>query len=367
MVAYVYSPRALAFEPPPVSVEIAGRELELGPLNVSNTALTRLAHEVAERSGLLDGDVLRLEPDPVPEELLSRVHDPAYVERLRAASIEGGPWDADFAPVGPPTYDAATLAAGGAVAATDAVLDGHADRALLQLRPPGHHAERDAAMGACYLNNVACAAERARVRGAERVTIVDWDVHIGNGAERIFWDRDDVLALSIHLSGWYPEGAGLLEAIGGRGAEGATVNVPLPPAVANAGYLMVLEELVGPVVRAYRPDLIVLAAGQDPSIFDPMGRMLVSAAGFRAMTEWLVELATEVCDGRIVACVEGGYNHMYTPFCVAAVLAGLTASGADPIDPFAGDPELRLALAPPDVRLERAVAAVKGAQPRWFA
>jgi acetoin utilization deacetylase AcuC-like enzyme len=365
--AYVYSDSALAFEPPPVTVEVGGRRLQMGTSNTSNTLLTRLAHELVESAGLLDGDVLRIDPEPVPDEVLLSVHDRDYVERLRAASRDGGPWTADFAPVTAETFDAVRLAAGGATAAVDAVLDGRAGRALVQVRPPGHHAERDVAMGACYVNNVACAAERALARGAERVMIVDWDVHIGNGAERIFWDRDDVLAMSIHQAGWYPEGAGLARSTGGPGAEGATVNVPLPPAVADAGYLTVLEEVVAPVARAYRPDLIVLAAGQDPSIFDPMGRMAVSAAGFGAMAELLGEIADEVCGGRVVACTEGGYSHVYTPFCVAAVLGGLMRRKPGAlVDPFEGDAELRLSQAPPDDRLRTAVETARSAQPRWF-
>jgi acetoin utilization deacetylase AcuC-like enzyme len=362
--AYVFSPRALEFEPPPVTVQVGGRRLEMGTMNVSNPLLTRLAHEVAEASGLLDG-LPRIDPEPVPLEVLLAVHEPDYVERVRAASLEGGPWEADFAPIGPKAWDAARLAAGGAVAAVDAVIDGRAERALVQLRPPGHHAEAARAMGACYFNNVACAAERARALGAERVMIVDWDVHIGNGAERIFWDRPDVLTLSIHQRDWYPDG-GLADSLGGRGAEGATVNVPIPPGATNAAYLQVLEQVVAPIARAFRPDLFVVAAGVDPSIFDPMGRMLVSAAGFGAMAEWLCELANEVSEGRVVACMEGGYSHMYSPFCAAATLGGMTGRVPELIDPFEGDAELRVALGPPDERVERAIEAVRKAQRRWF-
>jgi acetoin utilization deacetylase AcuC-like enzyme len=365
--AYVYSETALEFEPPPMTAEVGGRELQMGPTNSSTPLLTRLAHEVVESAGLLEGDVARIDPDPVPDEVLTRVHDEAYLEELRAASEDGGLWTADFAPVSEETWLCARLAAGGATAGVDEVLGGRAERAFVQVRPPGHHAERDAAMGACYINNVACAAERALSLGAERVMIVDWDVHIANGAERIFWDRDDVLALSIHQAGWYPTGAGLTESIGGPDAQGTTVNVPLPPAVADSGYLTVLEEIVGPVARGYEPDLMILAAGQDPSIFDPMGRMLVSAAGFGAMAELFGDIATDVCGGRIVACTEGGYNPMYSPFCVAAVVGGLRRLKPDGlVDPFEGDAELRLAAAAPDERLQTAVREARATQPRWF-
>lgn len=365
VIGYAYSPSVLEYSPPPMTADVGGVTLELGTMNVSNPLLTKLAHEVCERSDLL-GEVLMLDPKPAPGEVLLEVHDNGYIERLKEASLHGGPWTADFAPVTPLTWSAATIAAGGAVAAVDAVINGPADRAISQMRPPGHHAERNVAMGSCYLNNVACAAVRARALGAERVMIVDWDVHIGNGAERIFWDRDDVLAMSIHQYSWYPEGAGLLDSTGGSKAVSATVNVPLPPAVTNAGYLWVITDLVGPIARRYHPDLIIVAAGQDPSIFDPMGRMLVSATGFGAMTEWVGEIAEEVCEGRMVVCMEGGYNHLYSPFCAAAIVGALTGRVPELVDPFEGDVELRLAMEPPGKEVGEAIDAVRMAHPRWF-
>lgn len=363
--AYVYSPRALNFHPPPPTLEVAGTSIELGPMGISNPLLTELAHELAERSGMLEG-VLRIEPAPAPDEVLTAVHADAYVDELRAASLDGGPWEGEFAPVTDRTWDAACLTAGGAVAAVDSVMSGTSDRALVQMRPPGHHAERARAMGSCYLNNVACAAERALERGAERVMIVDWDVHIGNGAEKIFWDRSDVLALSIHQRGWFPEGAGHRCARGGAAAEGFTVNVPLPPATTDAGYLLTLERIVGPIAHQFRPDLIVLASGFDPAIFDPMGRMMVSSLGFGALAEWLAAIAEEASEGRLVACVEGGYSHSYTPLCALALLGGMRGRLAAVEDPFEGEPETLQSRRAPSAELHEALTAVVAAQPRWF-
>ena len=137
------------------------------------------------------------------------MHTAEYLDRLRAACA-GGPWDGEYAPVTPATWDAARLTVGGVLAAVDAVLDGRVRRALVHARPAGHHAEPDRAIASTYLNNVACGVEHARARGVERVAIIDWDVHVANGAERIFWDRDDVLAISLHQQDWYPAHAGAL-------------------------------------------------------------------------------------------------------------------------------------------------------------
>ena len=160
------------------------------------------------------------------------------------------------------------------------------------------------------------------------MAIVDWDVHVANGAERIFWDRPDVLALSLHQRDWYPAHAGALRATGGPRAEGATVNVPLPAATTDAGYALAVDAVVAPVLRAFRPELILVAAGQDASVLDPTGRMLVSAAGFRALAERVALLADELCEGRLVAATEGGYSPLYNPFCLLAVVEGLAGAAA---------------------------------------
>jgi acetoin utilization deacetylase AcuC-like enzyme len=363
VLGYAFSARLLAHDPPPASLEIAGRPFTLGTANVAAAALTAQAHELVERSRL---PLERIEPGPAPEEALLAVHTAAYLERLQAACA-GGPWDAEHAPVTPATWDVARLTVGGMLAAVDAVLDGRLERALNHARPAGHHAEPDRAIASTYLNAVACAAEHARRRGAERVAIVDWDVHVGNGAERIFWDRPDVLAVSLHQRDWYPAHAGALAATGGPRAEGGTVNVPLPAATTDAGYLLAFDAIVAPVLRAFRPDLILVAAGQDASVLDPTGRMLVSAGGFRALAERIGLLAEELCDGRLAVTTEGGYSPLYNPFCLLAVLEGLAGEESGIGDPWFDDPTVRAARAPAGEPVHDAVAAVRRAQPRWFA
>jgi acetoin utilization deacetylase AcuC-like enzyme len=362
---YVYSPLVLAHDPPPATLPIAGRDFTLGSANVAQAALTAQAHELVERSALTSV-LARIVPVPAPEEALLAVHTPEYLHALRAAGA-GGPWDGEYAPVTPATWDAARLTVGGVLAAVDAVLDGRVRRALVHARPAGHHAEPDRAIASTYLNNVACGVEHARALGVERVAIIDWDVHVANGAERIFWDRDDVLAISLHQQDWYPAHAGALHATGGPGAEGSTVNVPLPPATTDAGYLLAFDEIVAPIVRAFTPDLIMVAAGQDASVFDPTGRMMVSAAGFRTLAERVAQLADELTDGRLVASTEGGYSPIYNPFCLLGVLEGLAGQSAEIADPWRDDATVQAARAAADDRVRVAIAAVRGAQPRWFA
>jgi acetoin utilization deacetylase AcuC-like enzyme len=364
MLGYAYSPQTLAHDPPPPSLRIAGRGFPLGGANVAQALLTAQAHELIERSAL-SGSLSRIAFAAAPDEALLAVHTGEYLARLRGAAA-GGPWDGEHAPVTPGTWEAARLTVGGMLAAVDAVLDGRLRRVLVHARPAGHHAEPDRAIASTYLNTVACGAEHARARGAERVAIVDWDVHVGNGAERIFWDRDDVLAISLHQQDWYPSHAGALDATGGPGARGSTVNVPLPPASTDAGYALAFDELVAPIVRGFRPDLILVAAGQDASVFDPTGRMLVSAAGFRALAERVAALADELTGGRLVVSTEGGYSPIYNPFCLLAVLEGLAGESSGIADPWHHDATVLAAQASPDDRVRAAVAAVRSTQSRWF-
>lgn len=362
--AYLYAEEFLLHDPPADEVAVGGRQITLGRENVSNALLTRLAHQLLEASGAL-GHMDRLGPRPATGEELEWLHAPDYLRRLQRA-CEGGPWEADGAPLVPGTWAAAALAAGACVQAAELVTAGQHPWALINTRPTGHHAERDRAMGGCFLNNAGLAAEAALRAGAERVMLVDWDVHVGNGAERLFRERDDVLALSVHQDGWYPRAAGRLGSIGAGPGRGHTISVPLPPAVNDAGYLDVIEQVVARVARVYRPDLLVLAAGQDPAIFDPMGRMAVSADGFRSMASAVKAMADEVTEGRLVCTIEGGYSHLYTPFCVLAVLEGLLGLPAAVTTPFAGDAELDLASGPASTAVRHALTAVRNAHPRWF-
>jgi len=289
-----------------------------------------LTWRVLEGSGALDW-VTRLEPRLATENELALAHTRAHVERVLAAAarpeaVELGheSWTA------PGTHDAMLLAAGGPLSAVAAVLDGRIDNAFALLRPPGHHAERERAMGFCLFNNSAIAARWAqRERGVARVAILDWDVHHGNGTEDIFRDDPTVLTISLHQDGLYPPGSGGLD-VGGA----ANVNVPLPAGTGDDGYAHAFERVVEPVLRAFAPDLLLVGAGQDAAATDPLGRMSLTVPGFRALADRAVALAGELCGGRLVAMLEGGYSLLHLPLANLAILEALAGARAS----FAHDP-----------------------------
>jgi len=333
--AVVYDERCLLHTPPP---GVPG--IPLAPWATVETferperlALTR---RVLEGSGVL-AHVDELPARFATEAELGLAHGAAHVERvIAAARSASGVQLGHEAWTGPGTHDAMLLAAGGLLEATAAVLDGRSRNAFALLRPPGHHAERGAAMGFCLFNNTAIAARWAqRERGLERVAIVDWDVHHGNGTEEIFLDDPTVLTVSLHQDGLYPADTGTL---GVRGAGGTNMNIPLPASTGDHGYLHAWDAVVAPAVRRFAPDLIIIGAGQDAAATDPLGRMSVTAPGFRSLADAAVALATEVCDGRLVAMLEGGYSLMHLPIANLAILEGLAGLPATfPDDPIGAD------------------------------
>ncbi|AKF83354.1 histone deacetylase [Myxococcus fulvus 124B02] len=251
------------------------------------------------------GTVMGAPRSATNEELLA-VHTPALLERLRQLNGHTARIDADTV-VSPDSVDAARLAAGAAVQAVEAVMAGQARNAFALVRPPGHHAEPDRAMGFCLFNNAAIAAEAGRRLGAERVLVLDWDVHHGNGTQAAFWGRRDVMYQSVHQFPYYP-GTGASPEVGQGAGEGYTVNVGLPGGNSDADYGMLFEELLLPVAEAFRPQLVVVSAGFDPHQHDPIGGMDVTERGFAAMCSSLRSLAEQVCDGKLVLLLEGGYS-----------------------------------------------------------
>ena len=261
------------------------------------------ARAAIERSELSFAPV---EPRPATDEELERVHDPKFIKWLRTLGGEQGYIDADTY-VGPESVAVAELAAGGTVAMVDALIDGPNKRGVALVRPPGHHARPDHAMGFCLLNNVAIAAAHARARGLSRVAIVDWDVHHGNGTQDAFVSDPSVLYVSTHQFPFYPGTGAALETGEGEG-KGFTVNVPLTAGGGDGIYRAAFERVILPVLEEYAPELILVSAGFDASARDPLAEMTLSADAFGWMARSLRTIADRTAQGRIALVLEGGYD-----------------------------------------------------------
>ena len=245
-------------------------------------------------------------PSPATDAQILRVHTPAYLSDLVSTAGRAVALDPDTM-TSPASVDVARLAAGAACGAVDAVLDGRSRRAAALVRPPGHHAEPDRAMGFCLLNNVAIAAAHARARGLARVAIVDIDVHHGNGTQAAFYADPSVFYVSTHQSPFYP-GTGAASDMGDGPGVGATLNLPLPAGTGDETVIAAYEEIVCPALRQFRPDLLLVSAGFDAHALDPLAGLQMTTAGFARLLDLLAEAADELCDGRLVAVTEGGYH-----------------------------------------------------------
>jgi len=274
---------------------------------------------------------------------LGLVHDPAYVESVRTFCDAGGGVITWSTPVCAESWGAALAAAGTSLAATDAVLAGETLTAYALVRPPGHHAQPAQADGYCLFSNTALAAEHARRNGIERVAILDWDVHHGNGTQECFYDRGDVLTVSLHMrhGAWGPAHpqTGAPDEVGEDDGLGRNVNVELPGGSGDGAYIRAMEELVVPIVDAFAPELLLVACGQDANQFDPNGRQCLSMVGFRELGRVTRELAARHTDGRVVLVQEGGYARSYSAFCLHATLEGVLGLEATLEDPCAYLPD----------------------------
>jgi acetoin utilization deacetylase AcuC-like enzyme len=289
-----------------------------------------------------------LEPRRAADEELGRIHDADYVGLIRETAGRAMALDADTF-TSPETFDVACLAAGAVLTAVDHVLDGAAGtRALALVRPPGHHAERNRAMGFCLFNNVAVAAAHARARGLERVAIVDYDVHHGNGTQHAFYNDPSVLFLSSHQHPYYP-GTGAADEIGTGAGSGFTVNLPLAAGATDADYEHVYQAIAWPVLKAFRPQLILVSAGFDAYKDDPLAGMRLESEYFGRLTAQIAAIADDCCDGRLAMATEGGYHLKGIADSLRRVIAALEGEQTS-APPSPGD------RAP---RGEAAVAAVK--------
>lgn len=283
--------------------------------------------ERAQRLGTLldaldqihDQRVLRLEAVPAELRWIEKVHSQNHLEDLRkSTSRPSTQFDADTW-AGPESFATALHAAGSCVRMVEQIVAGEMDAGFALVRPPGHHAERSGAMGFCLINNIAVCAQRARaLPGIRRVAVVDYDVHHGNGTQNIFLDRSDILYISVHQHPLYP-GSGMFGETGVAEGKGYTVNFPAPPGMGNHFYAGLMDELIVPILTRYQPDLLLASAGFDAHRNDPLASMELDTEGYRYIASRLNAAASQLCGGRILYVLEGGYN-------LAALAASVTAT-----------------------------------------
>lgn len=301
-------------------------------MTTAYTWVTSPAHEYEdhpERPGRLDElaakldsfGAQKLDAPAASLDEIARVHAPRMIETVKSACGMGG-GIIDYAPtyVTPSSFDDALLASGGTLGCARAVWAGEASDAFAIVRPPGHHAEPSRAMGFCLFNNIAVAARDLLERGAKRVLVVDYDAHHGNGTQAAFWNDERLAYLSTHQWGIYP-GTGRMDEA--PHAKGRIVNVPLPACSGDACFEQISERVIAPMVRSFRPEMILVSAGFDAHWDDPITMLGLSSAGFYKISKHLVELAGEVCRGKIVFVLEGGYSPRNVANGASAVFAAL--------------------------------------------
>jgi len=273
-------------------------------------------------------------PRAATREQLARVHDAEYVHRIAETKGRAVALDPDTY-TSPESYEIALLAAGAAVDAVERVMSGSHRAAFALVRPPGHHAERNRAMGFCLFNSVAVGAAHARAGGAGKVAIVDYDVHHGNGTQHIFEADPHVLYLSAHQYPYYP-GTGAAEEVGRGPGEGFTVNLPLEVGAVDEDYRAAFDEAVVPILLQFEPDLLILSAGFDAHERDPLAGMRLTTEAFGAMTMALRRVAEECCRGRIIAVTEGGYDLHALAASLDSAIDALASPIGDPKWPASG-------------------------------
>ncbi len=308
------------------------------PGHVENNRRTGKTMALLEKRGLLDAmHPLPVEPIDLPA--LHRIHTPDYVQHIRRLAAAGGGM-LDFETYATATsYDVALMAAGAAIAVTRAVVSGRARNGISIMRPPGHHALPAQAMGFCIFANAALAAKAAQAEmGLERILIIDWDVHHGNGTEAIFYEDPTVAFISYHQYPLWP-GTGALEDIGRGLGTGYTMNIPMPMGAGDTAYLRAFDLLVVPFARRFQPQLILVSSGYDAHWQDPLAQMALTLNGYAQLARRARLLAEELCQGRLVVLLEGGYHLTAVSYGVlntVRALMGQEDAVEDPLGPAPG-------------------------------
>ncbi len=275
----------------------------------------------------------QVKPRKATMDEISSVHAKDYVSELKDFTKKGGGYlDLDTI-VSKDSFQAAAYAAGAALSGVDALIAGDFDNIFALVRPPGHHALSNWGMGFCIFNNLAIAARHAQKKGLKRVMILDFDAHHGNGIQDIFYSDPSVLYVSIHHHPFYP-GTGFLNDVGIGEGKGYTVNFPLTSGLGDEAYVKILKELVSPITRQFKPDIIMLAAGFDGHHSDPLGGLGLTCKGYSKIAKIMLELAGEVCKGRLLVSLEGGYDLIALSYSVATFISEMAGLGVEVEDPY---------------------------------
>lgn len=337
----------------------------------SSTSITRRIKEFLDGVGLT-AMMRPIAARAASDDELAVYHTREYIQRVRS-HVQGGPLQGAWGeiesdtPLSSGSFDAAVYAAGGSMNGVQAIMQGEVRNAYALLRPPGHHAMRNRAMGFCIFNNAVVAAHYARnTFGLERVMIVDWDVHHGNGTQDAFYADPGVLFVSLHQHNWYPKLSGELEQVGSGAGAGYTVNIPLPAGTGDRGYRAAFEQLVIPIGLQYRPQLIIISAGQDANWLDPLAQNMLTMAGFRTISTLMLDLAEEVCGGRLLMLQEGGYSVAYVPYCTVAAVEPLVGVDLGLVDLYAGSSEVERCMTILTQETQDALAAAKKWYSAWW-
>lgn len=304
--------------------------------NYENAETKKRIHELIVVSGLAD-HLHRIPARHASSDELLLVHPQNYLNQLKSVSEQplGGDAGDGETPLAKGGYEIGTMAVGAVTTLAQSIMAGEVDNGYALVRPPGHHAIKSGGMGYCLFSNLGVALSVIKKENPGiRIAVVDWDVHHGNGTQDVFYEDPDVLTISLHQEKLYPRDSGERSERGSGAGINTNINIPLPAGTGNGGYIYAFENVVKPALLKFKPDFIAVASGFDSSVYDPLGRMMVTAAGYEKLTSILMECAAVTAKNRILIAHEGGYNAVYSPFCGLFVLQQL--SGIHKLeDPFA--------------------------------